>query len=156
MEKITKNQQKISFVEAISNTQKLKNLKKNFAQGCDGAHPEYKKGYNTRHFNYLKSSSNLTHGHNKSVAPSYLTDTNHHLNPNYVTKEKFFNVTSTQNKKVMSLIGSDDEKGLMFIERNRLNKGPKLSKKVRAKSTSHFNISRKNAMKNPNDMKMHC
>jgi hypothetical protein len=57
MEKLSKNENKISFVEAVTNNNKLRNLKKDYTKGCDGAHPLYKKGYNTRHFNYLKSSS---------------------------------------------------------------------------------------------------
>jgi hypothetical protein len=76
MEKLSKNEKKISFVEAVTNNNKIRNLKKDFTKGCDGAHPLYKKGYNTRHFNYLKSSSQLTHTNNKSVAPKYLIDTN--------------------------------------------------------------------------------
>ena len=45
MEKLSKNEKKISFVEAVTNNNKIRNLKKDFTKGCDGAHPLYKKGY---------------------------------------------------------------------------------------------------------------
>ena len=93
-EKISNNEAKLSFSEAISNDTKLKNLTKVFYDKIHDQHPSYKRGYNPRHFNHLKSSHAYTSENalNTAVAPQYLLNNNQHLNPNFLTKQSFFNI----------------------------------------------------------------
>lgn len=67
--KALQNRDKLSFAEQLATKTKIKSLKQGFKQGCDNAHPSYANGYIPRHFNYLKSSANLSGNYKRQETP---------------------------------------------------------------------------------------